>query len=176
MKFDLNRFQKDHPHPPLLFPAGSEAGSTTRGSIGEGGKFLSQDSGGVNLAITIERRKHPRGDIRWPISLVADHGTITGETRNISVDGISIRCDEPLRINEVFRIAILPPNRQAIGVSGRVIWSDLYAIDHDDTAVGLGLCFVEISDEDRKTFNDAVSAFISDKDRIESNDRKAAAQ
>jgi Tfp pilus assembly protein PilZ len=119
------------------------------------------DVGGVNLVITVERRKHTRGDIRWPIAVLADHGTIKGETRNISVDGISIRCDEPLMINEVFRIAILPPDRQAIGVSGKVVWSDLYAIDPNDTAVGLGVCFVKISDEDRKVFKDAVSAFVS---------------
>ena len=119
------------------------------------------DLGGLKLAITVERRKHTRGDIRWPITVLADHRTIKGETRNISVDGISISCDEPLMINEVFRIAILPPDRQAIGVSGKVVWSDLYAIDPNDTAVGLGVCFVKISDEDRKVFKDAVSSLVS---------------
>ncbi|MGD9076764.1 MAG: PilZ domain-containing protein [Desulfobacteraceae bacterium] len=128
------------------------------------------------MAITIERRKHTRGDIRWPITVLADHGTIKGETRNISVDGISIRCDEPLMINEVFQIAILPPDRQAIGVSGKVIWSDLYAIDPNDTAVGLGVCFVRISDEDRKIFEDAVSAFVSKNEIIEGNQPKALVQ
>ena len=128
------------------------------------------------MAITIERRKHTRGDIRWPITVLAEHGNINGETRNISVDGLSIRCDEPLMINEVFRIAILPPDRQAIGVSGKVIWSDLYAIDPNDTAVGLGLCFVRISDEDRKIFEDAVSALVSKNEMIGENRPKAALQ
>ena len=128
------------------------------------------------MAITIERRKHSRGDIRWPITVLADHGTIKGETRNISVDGISIRCDEPLMINEVFRIAILPPDRQAIGVSGKVVWSDLYAIDPNDTAVGLGICFVRITDEDRKIFEDAVSALVSNNEMREENRRKAVLQ
>lgn len=128
------------------------------------------------MAITIERRKHSRGDIRWPITVLADHGTIKGETRNISVDGISIRCDEPLMINEVFRIAILPPDRQAIGVSGKVVWSDLYAIDPNDTAVGLGICFVKITDEDRKIFEDAVSALVSNNEMREENRPKAVLQ
>ncbi len=128
------------------------------------------------MAITIERRKHSRGDIRWPITVLADHGTIKGETRNISVDGISIRCDEPLMINEIFRIAILPPDRQAIGVSGKVVWSDLYAIDPNDTAVGLGICFVKITDEDRKIFEDAVSALVSNNEMREENRPKAVLQ
>jgi hypothetical protein len=92
------------------------------------------------------------------------------------VDGLSIRCDEPLMINEVFRIAILPPDRHAIGVSGKVIWSDLYAIDPNDTAVGLGLCFVRISDEDRKIFEDAVSALVSNNEMIEENPPKVVFQ
>jgi hypothetical protein len=79
-------------------------------------------------------------------------------------------------INEVFQIAILPPDRQAIGVSGKVIWSDLYAIDPNDTAVGLGVCFVRISDEDRKIFEDAVSAFVSKNEIIEGNQPKALVQ
>ena len=128
------------------------------------------------MAITIERRKHTRGDIRWPITVLADHGNIKGETINISVDGLSIRCDEPLMINEVFRIAILPPDGQAIGVSGKVIWSDLYGIDPNDTAVGLGLCFVSISDEDRKVFEDAVSALVSNNEMIEEDRSKAVLQ
>jgi hypothetical protein len=44
-----------------------------------------------------------------------------------------------------------------------VIWSDLYAIDRDDSAVGpgrLGLCFVEIDDEDHKNFEDALTALV----------------
>ena len=92
------------------------------------------------------------------------------------MDGISIRCDEPLMINEVFRIAILPPDGQAIGVSGKVIWSDLYAIDPNDTAVGLGLCFVRISDEDRRIFEDAVAALVSNNDMVEEGRPKAVLQ
>ena len=128
------------------------------------------------MTITIERRKHTRGDIRWPVTVLADHGNIEGETINISVDGLSIRCDEPLMINEVFRIAILPPDGQAIGVSGKVIWSDLYGIDPNDTAVGLGICFVSISDEDRKVFEDAVSALVSNNEMIEEDRSKAVLQ
>jgi hypothetical protein len=29
-----------------------------------------------------------------------------------------------------------------------VVWSDLYGIGDDDSAYGMGICFVEISDED----------------------------
>lgn len=102
----------------------------------------------------IERRKQERINVRWPITVFTDKATIEGETRNITADGISICCDEPLRLNEIFRMAITPPNHQAIGVTGKVVWSDLYAIDDENTALGVGVCFVEISDGDRHFFKD----------------------
>jgi hypothetical protein len=112
------------------------------------------------LAKKIERRKHTRSSVRWPITVVSDHGNILGETRNISFDGVYIRCDQPLRINENFRMAITPPDKEAIGLTGKVVWSDFYGMEDDDTAVGMGVCLVEISARDRKSFQDAVSGHI----------------
>ena len=43
----------------------------------------------------------------------SEHGTIQGEIRNISLRGIYVRCDDPLCVNEDFRMAIIPPDRQA---------------------------------------------------------------
>ena len=116
-----------------------------------------------------ERRKHSRSGVRWPITIWADHGTIEGETRDISIGGMAVRCDEPLHLNEVFRIAILPPDHKAIGVSGKVVWSDHYAIDRDDSAVGLGrlgLSFVDISDEDRTVFEDALTSLVLKRNKL----------
>ena len=87
----------------------------------------------------------------------SEHGTIEGEIRNISLSGIYVRFDEPLRVNEDFRMAIIPPNRQAIGLTGKVVWADLYCIDEDENAFGMGVCLVEIAEEDQKFLQNAVS-------------------
>ncbi|MFO7461223.1 MAG: PilZ domain-containing protein [Desulfatiglandales bacterium] len=105
-----------------------------------------------------EKRRHPRRFVRWPIKVEAEHGTVGGETRNLSYDGIYIRCDEPLRINQDFRMAVLPPDRQAIGLTGKVVWADLYGLDKNENAFGMGVCLVEIADRDRRVFEEAVSA------------------
>lgn len=106
----------------------------------------------------IERRKHPRSKVRWPITIfTSDRSTIEGETRNITVDGMLICCDEPLPLNEILSMSIMPPNHQAMNVVGKVIWSDLYAIDEENTTLGMGLCFVKISDGDRHFLKDVAS-------------------
>ncbi len=117
---------------------------------------------GMNLATETERRKEPRIEVRWPVAVLAEHGTIEGETRNISVSGIAIFCDEPLRLNELYRISISPPDHPAVGVSGKVIWSDLYGIEDDDTTVGMGVCFVEISEEDRSYLEEIITTHLDD--------------
>jgi len=110
------------------------------------------------LASGIEKRKYRRINVSWPISIVVDEESIEGKTINITVDGVLISCEEPLQLNEVFRISINPPNQQGIEVNGKVLWSDHYAIDEQDTAFAIGICFVKISDVDRHFLKDLVSA------------------
>ena len=112
------------------------------------------------MATETERRKEPRIEVRWPVAVFAEHGTIDGETRNISTSGLAIFCDEPLRLNESYRISISPPDQSAVGISGKVIRSDLYGIEDDDTTVGMGVCVVEISEEDRNNLEEAVNTHL----------------
>jgi len=109
------------------------------------------------LASDAERRKNPRVEVSWPITIVAETGTIEGEIRNISVDGLLVFCEEPLRLNEVYRMSILPGKHHAIGVSGKIVWADAYCMDEDKAAFGVGICLVELTDEDRETLRALVT-------------------
>jgi len=54
----------------------------------------------IDVSVKIERRKHPRIAVRWPISVVTRDGIIEGETRNISLGGILLCSEKPLPLNE----------------------------------------------------------------------------
>ena len=97
-----------------------------------------------------DRRESTRREVCWPISVNTDQGRISGETVNISGGGLSIACDEPVPMDEDLKISIMPPDHRIIEVSGKITWSDLFGIGDDDKAVGMGLCFLEISEEDRE--------------------------
>jgi hypothetical protein len=114
----------------------------------------------MKAATIKERRRTSRRFVRWPITVEAEHGTVDGETHNISFDGIYIRCKEPLRVFQDFRMALLPPDHQAIGLTGKVVWADLYGLDKDENAFGMGVCLVEIADKDRRAFERALSTQI----------------
>jgi hypothetical protein len=55
-------------------------------------------------------------------------------------------------------MAIIPPNRHAIGLTGKVVWADMYGIDQEENAFGMGVCLVEINEEDQKFLESAVSS------------------
>ena len=113
------------------------------------------------MSAKIERRKHPRIDVRWPVAVMSDQGTIKGETRDISSEGVAIFCDEPLRLDASYHIAVTPPEHAALDVTGRVTWSNLYGMEDGHTPVGMGICFVELSGEDQVFLKQIVSAHVN---------------
>jgi len=95
-----------------------------------------------------EKRKQPRIEVNWPIKVFLDDRTIEGEANNITLKGLFVCCNEPLRLKENFRLSIFPPNREAINVVGNAIWSDFYGIDDKNAPVCIGMSFVKISAKD----------------------------
>ncbi len=102
------------------------------------------------------RRKNGRVYVQWPVTIIMNNGTFECETTNITARGVGIVCDEPLHLHESYTMIIKPLNYGAIEVAGKVVWSDLYGIDGDKT-VGIGICFVEVSEKDRLFFNEVMS-------------------
>jgi len=109
------------------------------------------------LTIGDERRKSPRRKINWPVNIVVDDEIIAGETVDITLDGIHLTCDDPIPLNEQLSMTIAPPDRALIKVTARVVWSEPDGIDLEHRAVGMGVCFVEISDDDCQLFEEALS-------------------
>ncbi len=109
-----------------------------------------------------EKRRHPRIEVAWPVIVSKGDDFIEGETKNIAFDGISIFCEEPLPLDEIFSISIDPPDHPSMVISGKVVWSDVYGIDDQNATHGVGLCFVKISDEDRSRFLDLISDLLEE--------------
>ena len=103
-----------------------------------------------------DRRIKRRNEVRWRVTIETVQGSLEGETRNVSQEGLLVCCEEPLRLQESYRITILPPGHSAIGVTGKVVWSDVYGMDKD-SVFGMGVCLVEVSERDRRLLEEAVS-------------------
>ena len=103
-----------------------------------------------------EQRVAPRAKIKWPVIVQKATGVIEGVTLNISSSGVFIGCRRPLRLNEVFDMVITAPG-QDIGAQAEVVWSNKYGPDDSITPRGMGVRFLNISEENQRFIANAVN-------------------
>ena len=108
-----------------------------------------------------EQRIAPRAKIQWPVIVQKSTGVIEGVTLNISSTGVFIGCRRPLRLNEVFDMVITAPD-QDIGVKAEVVWSNKYGPDDHITPRGMGVRFLDISEENQRFIAKAVTQHNSE--------------
>jgi len=99
--------------------------------------------------------KYPKAPVKWHVSAQAGSKEIDGVTKEISTRQAYICCSKPLRLKEVFDLVIASPER-AILIKAEVVWSNKYGYDDQITPRGMGVCFVEISEEDRRLIAEVV--------------------
>jgi len=105
-----------------------------------------------------DRRTYPRAEIRWPVTIESAGGIIEAKLRNLGIGGAYIHCDETLEPGERVSLTIRPPESAVLKITAEVIWAGKVL------ALGMGVRFVEMSDEDRQFISDAVSRLLNDTD------------
>ncbi len=109
------------------------------------------------MALELEKRRYPRAEVNWPVTMLTASGPIEGEVTNISPGGAFVTCSEQPGLNETFRLVIkVPFGRQYLLATGRVARSSLYAPDDRGLLRGVAVRFTEISDSDRDLLNQVV--------------------
>jgi len=103
---------------------------------------------GIVVLNDINKRKHKRTSVKWPIKVHSEDKLIDGETKNISESGILFSTKEPMRLNGDYIISLFPPDADVLELHCTVVWSDLYGIDQSDTVYGIGICFTKVSENE----------------------------
>ena len=111
------------------------------------------------MADPIEKRKAPRINVNWPITIITSRGTIEGESRNITPSGVFIHCKTKLPEDEVYQMIIKLPNGKQIVVKGQMMWSNLNGREDTGALVDMGFSFIKMSDEDQKVLRTVISLF-----------------
>jgi hypothetical protein len=106
----------------------------------------------------VEKRKLPRIEVRWPVTMITEKGSVEGEARNITIEGVFIHCVEKLSLNETYRLVIRPAGEQ-IEVMGKLLWSNLDGAADRDILPGMGFCFVKVSEGDRELLRQAIQKY-----------------
>jgi len=93
-----------------------------------------------------EKRKHPRVDINWPVSIETAYGTIAAEVKNISLGGAFICCKKPLQLRKVFRMTMIGPENEPVLATAQVAWSNANMPEGKVINRGMGVRFINMSD------------------------------
>ena len=97
-----------------------------------------------------EKRLYPRAEVRWSVVIPTGRGEISCETVNITADGALLRCEEPLRSNEVTEIVIdVPSSAQPLALLAQVVHANIPDPGAEVTPCEIGVRFIEISDKNR---------------------------
>ena len=99
--------------------------------------------------MSIEKRLHPRIPANWPATLHNVQGSIEGETKDISVDGVFIFLSEKPEFGVNFPMLLKPSEERSISVVGKRVWSGTFNIDNRPV-FGIGVRFIHLSPEDQQ--------------------------
>jgi hypothetical protein len=108
------------------------------------------------MATNTERRSYPRAEIRWPVTIKTGQGIIEAKLRNLGICGAYIHCEQKFEPGEAITLTIQPPTGSPLTISAQVMWTGKVL------ALGVGVHFVEMSDQDRQFISEAVSKLLSD--------------
>jgi hypothetical protein len=104
------------------------------------------------------RRKHPRVEVQWPVTMMTPEGDMDGTIVNISAGGAYIRCGTLLSKNDLFILAILIHDREESWIGAEVVWIDIpLSPDSEAIPVGMGIRFTNLSAEDLRFLTNAVA-------------------
>lgn len=103
----------------------------------------------------IERRKHPRAIVNWPVLVNHPQRSLEGEVKDISVGGVCILCPEKPSSEQSFSILLKPSEQRSISTVGEKVWSDTFDIGYG-TIFGIGIRFTYISLVDRQYIADVI--------------------
>jgi uncharacterized protein (TIGR02266 family) len=103
-------------------------------------------SGKLSQDVGKQRRKHPRANINWPVSMETSNGTIVAEVKDISLGGAFICCKQPVPLGEVFHLTMTGPDNEPVTATAEVVWSNVNVPNEKVINRGMGVRFIKMSD------------------------------
>jgi type IV pilus assembly protein PilZ len=112
------------------------------------------------------RRAHDRVPVSWNVDCATEDTFLYASIANISAMGIFIRTTEPLDVGTPVDLAFAPPGDEPFKLRGQVAWVNKVRSDGDNPNPGMGVRFMELSNEARERLVNVVRAitYVRDPD------------
>jgi len=109
-----------------------------------------------------EKRRNPRVAVSWQALIEMAGQTDNVQLKDISLGGAFVVCADPLALNDKFKISIRIPNRELLRLNAEVVWSNSNVPADRVVNRGMGIRFIENTEEDRQRLNEALAVSLED--------------
>jgi len=125
---------------------------------GYGDGVSSQDRGkdGSEADDGVERRSAERIEVTWSVDCETDDTFLYASIANISELGIFVMTRDPLEVGTLLTLRFAPPGHPAFVLRGVVQWVNAVRALAVCPNPGMGIRFVELTQDDRKTLVEAI--------------------
>lgn len=111
-----------------------------------------------------EKRKHPRVAVSWPAQMEASQDSSAVQLKDISMGGAFVVCASPLPLSEKLRLTINAPNQDSITLNAEVVWSNANVPEEKVINRGMGVRFIENTDEERSCLHYVITSNLEESD------------
>lgn len=99
----------------------------------------------------LERRSSTRFDVTWSVDCETEETFLYAAIANISELGIFVRTEDPLSAGTRLTLRFVPPDAsEPFVLQGMVQWVNHVRPLHDNPNPGMGICFVNLTLDDRE--------------------------
>jgi hypothetical protein len=110
-----------------------------------------------SLVPKIERRKYPRAEVSWPVSLITCRGLIAGEIKDISKGGALIQCNELPKSYDSLELRIeIPDHLLHISATVEKVRLNINENDVAFSSYDLAVRFSGINVDERRNLDNAI--------------------
>ena len=108
---------------------------------------------------TQEKRRFPRVEVDWPLTIKTPQGPVAGVMKDISASGALVCGREALKLNNEFSLTNLHvrSSKLRLSIGAKVIRSNIHYIDNQNVSLDMGVRFTRLSSEARKLIFTLVS-------------------
>lgn len=107
-----------------------------------------------------EKRSQPRLAVSWHAAFASPNGSSPAQLKDISLGGAFVVCADPLPLSERFLITIDLPGRGTLELKAEVVWSNIHVPADRVINRGMGIRFIDNTEEKRKIWSEAVAAVL----------------
>jgi Tfp pilus assembly protein PilZ len=109
-----------------------------------------------------EKRRHPRVEISWPAFLEKAEQRQEVQLKDISLGGAFVICQEPLALQDQFKVTFILPDQGYLQLNAEVVWSNVNMPSDKVVNRGMGIRFINNEEKQRQILQDAISVALKE--------------